>query len=203
MEAYLQVRRWQLDQPPPAAMAVSVNVSPRQLAGDELIGHVRDALASSGLPSSCLVLEITEGAMMHDAEATVRKLEALKALGVRLAVDDFGTGYSSLSYLQRFPIDIVKIDRSFVQAMESGEDRASLPRAIVSLAQTLKLQAVAEGVETAFQLELLSKLGCDFAQGYYLSRPKDGDALGPLIRAGVVPDERHRAHPSSALQGSA
>ena len=100
---------------------------------------------------------------------------------MRLAVDDFGTGYSSLSYLQRFPIDILKIDRSFVSAMGSGQDKASLAGVIVSLAQTLQLQAVAEGVETGGQLELLDRIGCDFAQGYDLSGPMGPVALEELL----------------------
>jgi len=152
---------------------------------------VAAALGTSGLPASSLVLEITEGAMMHDPDGAIRKLAALKALGVRLAVDDFGTGYSSLSYLQRFPIDILKVDRSFVTAIESGPDKASLARAIVSLAQTLRLRAVAEGVETTAQLDVLRHIGCDFAQGYLLGRPMDPEALGELLHgdlsAGVPP----------------
>ncbi len=124
--------------------------------------------------------------MMADTEVAIAKLTALKAMGVRLAIDDFGTGYSSLSYLQRFPVEIVKIDRSFVAAMETDDQKASLPRAIISLARTMQLQVVAEGVETAAQLELLSELGCDFAQGYYLARPQDSEALGCLLRDGSL-----------------
>lgn len=102
---------------------------------------------------------------------------------MRVAVDDFGTGYSSLSYLQRLPIDVLKIDRAFVAAIESTDDKATLARAIVSLAQTLGLDCIAEGVETAVQLEILTQLGCDRAQGYYLSRPTDGEAVGEMLRA--------------------
>ena len=181
--ACTQTRRWQLARPRQPPLSVSVNLSPRQLAHDRVVDDVTEALRESRLPPSSLILEITEGAMMHDTDAAITKLRALKALGVRLAVDDFGTGYSSLSYLQRFPIDILKIDRSFVSAMGSGQDKASLARAIVSLAQTLQLQAVAEGVETAGQLEMLDGLGCDFAQGYYLSRPRDPAALEELLAA--------------------
>ncbi len=123
--------------------------------------------------------------MMHDTTATIHKLTAIKALGVRLAIDDFGTGYSSLSYLQQFPVDIVKIDRSLVAAMGTEEEEASLPKALVSLAQTLHLEAVAEGVETATQLSLLSQLGCDFVQGYDLSRPTDVGAVSELMSDGI------------------
>ena len=179
--ACLQARSWQLTNPSVPARAVSVNLSPRQLKHADIVDQVADALDVSGLSASSLVLEITEGAMMADTEAAIIKLTALKAMGVRLAIDDFGTGYSSLSYLQRFPVDIVKIDRSFVAAMETEDQNASLPRAIISLAQTMQLEVVAEGVETAAQLEILSRLGCDFAQGYYFARPQDSAAMGALL----------------------
>ena len=105
---------------------------------------------------------------------------------MRLAVDDFGTGYSSLSYLQRFPIDILKIDRAFVAAIESDDDKSSLVRAIVSLAKTLQLQAVAEGIETRAQTEILTGLGCDLAQGYYLAHPMDPEALENILHTGFT-----------------
>jgi diguanylate cyclase (GGDEF)-like protein/PAS domain S-box-containing protein len=184
-EACLQARRWQLAHPSVPALAVSVNLSPRQLTHADVVDQVADALDASGLPAASLMLEITEGAMMADTEAAITKLTALKAMGVRLAIDDFGTGYSSLSHLQRFPVDILKIDRSFVAAMEADDQKASLPRAIISLAQTMQLQVVAEGVETAVQLEILSRLGCDFAQGYYFARPQDSAAMGALLHAGL------------------
>src|SRR5439155_21658962 len=111
---------WQDERPHTAPRTVTVNVSPRQLQHDELLEHVADALRTSGIGPACLVLEITETAMMQDTEATIVKLNALRALGVRLAVDDFGTGYSSLSYLQRFPVDILKIDRAFVSGIDDG-----------------------------------------------------------------------------------
>ena len=184
--ACTQARHWQVQHPNHPPLTVSVNVSARQLQADGLIAHVTDALEMSGLPASTLVLEITEGAMMHDTDATIRKLQALKALGVRLAVDDFGTGYSSLSYLQRFPIDILKIDRAFVAAIESDDDKSSLVRAIVSLAKTLQLQAVAEGIETRAQTEILTGLGCDLAQGYYLAHPMDPEALENILHTGFT-----------------
>ena len=184
--ACTQARRWQVRHPYDPPLTVSVNLSPRQLHADGLISHVTDALEMSGLPASTLVLEITEGTMMHDTDATIRKLQALKALGVRLAVDDFGTGYSSLSYLQRFPIDILKIDRAFVAAIGSDDDKSSLVRAIVSLAKTLQLQAVAEGIETRAQTEILTGLGCDLAQGYYLAHPMDPEALENILHTGFT-----------------
>jgi diguanylate cyclase (GGDEF)-like protein/PAS domain S-box-containing protein len=185
--ACMQARRWQLEHRSDPPLTVSVNLSPRQLQSDELIAHVTDALEASGLPASSLILEITEGAVMHDAETSIRRLRDLKALGVRLAVDDFGTGYSSLSYLQRFPIDILKIDRAFVATIGSDDSQSSLVPAIVSLAKTMRLQAVAEGVETATQADFLARLGCDLAQGYHLARPMDVDALEDLLRSGLSP----------------
>jgi diguanylate cyclase (GGDEF)-like protein len=168
-------------------LSVSVNLSPRQLQDDRLLDIVSGALATSGLPATSLVLEVTEGAMMVDSEAAIARLHSLKGLGIRIAVDDFGTGYSSLSYLQRFPIDVLKIDRSFVSSIESSEDSSSLVRTIISLAATLRLQAVAEGIETAAQRDLLAALGCDLAQGYYFAKPMDAMSLEAMLAAGPPP----------------
>jgi predicted signal transduction protein with EAL and GGDEF domain len=186
--ACVQVRHWQVQHPRHATLSVSVNLSPHQLTSDVVVGEVRDVLDVSGLPASSLILEITEGVMMHDTEATIQRLRALKALGVRLAVDDFGTGYSSLSYLQRFPIDILKIDRSFVAAIDSGQDEHSLARPIVSLARSLHLQTVAEGVETGAQADVLGHMRCDLAQGFYLAVPQGAEAIGALLGdEGILP----------------
>jgi diguanylate cyclase (GGDEF)-like protein len=180
--ACTQVRAWQRSHPDFEPLTVSVNVSPRQLQSDELIGDVEASLRESGLAPAALVLEITETAMMCDTDATIRRLEALRALGVRLAVDDFGTGYSSLSYLQRFPVDTLKIDRSFVSTVGSESVDVSLAPAIVSLANTLHLTAVAEGVETELQAEVLATLGCQFAQGFLFSRPLAPGAVAEVLR---------------------
>jgi diguanylate cyclase (GGDEF)-like protein/PAS domain S-box-containing protein len=188
-EACAQTQQWQRRFPSAAALTISVNVSPRQLQHDVLVDHVREALERSGLPARSLVLEITETAMMHETDATIDKLLALKALGVRLAVDDFGTGYSSLSYLQRFPVDILKIDRSFVAAMEEEAENSSLAPAIVSLAHTLRLDAVAEGVETIGQADALAGLGCDLAQGFYFSRPVDANEVTKLLQPAALSAE--------------
>jgi EAL domain-containing protein (putative c-di-GMP-specific phosphodiesterase class I) len=184
--ACAQARSWQLQHPKCAGLKLSVNLSPRQLQADDLLDEVSEALAASGLPPSTLVLEITEGAMMNDAEAAIVKLHALKALGVKLAVDDFGTGYSSLSYLQRFPIDILKVDQAFVSEIETKDEQASLVAAIMSLARSLRLHAVAEGVETARQAEVLMALGCEYGQGYYFARPMHASLLTPMLESGVV-----------------
>jgi diguanylate cyclase (GGDEF)-like protein len=159
-----------------ADLAVSVNLAPRQLLGGSIVDDVVATLDESGLEPSALILEITEGAMMEDPDVAIETLLALKRVGVRLAVDDFGTGYSSLSYLQRFPIDIIKIDRSFVEQLD-GNPRDSLLPAIVGLSQSLGLTPVAEGVETASQIAGLLDLECDLAQGFHLARPMDARSL--------------------------
>jgi EAL domain-containing protein (putative c-di-GMP-specific phosphodiesterase class I) len=150
---------------------VSVNLSGVQLADPQVVVHVRDALRVSGLQPSRLVLEITESVVMQNSADNMRRLRALRDLGVRLAVDDFGTGYSSLAYLRAFPVDELKIDRSFVAAMGDDDDSLALVRTIVQLAESLSLQTVAEGVETAAQYDALQSLGCQRVQGYFISPP--------------------------------
>ena len=179
--ACTQARRWQTEHPASTQLSVSVNVSGRQLHTDALLDDVSHALSESGLPAANLILEITETAMMHDTEASLRRLEVLKASGLRLAVDDFGTGYSSLSYLQRFPVEILKIDRAFVATIATNPSAVSLAPAILSLARTLQLRAVAEGVETSIQADALAALGCELAQGYYFSVPISARAVSDLL----------------------
>jgi diguanylate cyclase (GGDEF)-like protein/PAS domain S-box-containing protein len=182
-EACSRVRRWQIEYPEYVSLSASVNLSPQQLQDPHLIADVADALLMSGLAPADLTLEITEGAMMRDTDAALSSLEGLKALGVRLAVDDFGIGHSSLSYLQRFPIDVLKIDKSFVWEIEGSPEDSALTRAIVRLAQTLHLTAVAEGVETIGQASALRALGCEVGQGFYFARPMAAEALGELLDA--------------------
>ncbi|MCU7839925.1 MAG: EAL domain-containing protein [Candidatus Thiodiazotropha sp. (ex Troendleina suluensis)] len=150
---------------------VSVNLSPRQLSHPEITKQVIEALHENGLEADSLVLELTESALMQHPEQAARSLAELKSMGVRLSVDDFGTGHSSLSYLRRFPLDCVKVDRSFVQDIPDNEEAAALVGAIVHLAHSLKMVVVAEGVETAAQLEFLRQAGCEGAQGYLLGKP--------------------------------
>ncbi|HEX4490190.1 MAG TPA: EAL domain-containing protein [Acidimicrobiia bacterium] len=162
-----------------AAPAVTVNMSPRQLLDADLPARVDALLRRCGLEPGRLILEITEHALIKDPEAAAAQLQCLSRLGVRLAVDDFGTGYSSLAYLQQFPIDMLKIDRSFVSDM--ARSGASLAAAIVQIAHTLGLVPIAEGVETDAQVAALSGLGCDLAQGFLLGRPLDADSTRELL----------------------
>ena len=157
---------------PPLTM--SVNLSVKQLQSETIVEDVRDALESSGLPPSALVLEITETVMMADTDIAIRRLHELKSLGVRLAMDDFGTGYSSLSYLSRFPVDILKMDRSF---LSSDHDESGLAAAIVALGNTLNLDVVAEGIELPEQILSLRDLGCELGQGFLFAKPMNQEAL--------------------------
>jgi EAL domain-containing protein (putative c-di-GMP-specific phosphodiesterase class I) len=154
---------------PPETIRVGVNLSVRQLQRPELITEVYDALKSSGLPPELLVLELTESVMMRDVDLSTRRLGELKELGVLLALDDFGTGYSSLNYLQRFPVDILKMDKSFTDALGQGRN-ALLTEAIVGLSKVLDLEQIAEGIEDRAQADRLLELGCVLGQGFLFSR---------------------------------
>src|SRR5206468_2536873 len=158
-------------------LALSVNLSVRQLQSDSIVADVRTALEKSGLSPSSLVLEITESVMMSDTDFAVQRLEDLKALGVRLAMDDFGTGYSSLSYLSRFPVDILKMDRSFVGAGEN----VALQSAIIALGASLELEVVAEGIELPEQEQSLHDLGCELGQGFLFARPMGTSDLATFL----------------------
>ncbi|HTZ86812.1 MAG TPA: EAL domain-containing protein [Solirubrobacteraceae bacterium] len=164
-------------------LGVAVNVSARQLDTEDLVGDVRDALAGSGLSPDALTLEITETALMRDADAAMRKLRSLKHLGVRVAIDDFGTGYSSLAYLRQFPADVLKIDRSFVEGVATGPDCVALIETLVTLGRSLRIDTLAEGVEEAIQLHALQGLGCDLGQGYLFSRPVSPGSIPRLAAA--------------------
>jgi len=176
---------------------VSVNVSARQFADQGFADNVRRVLASSGLESSALTLELTETALLRRDDRLHSDLAELKAIGVKLAIDDFGTGYSSLSYLRELPIDMVKMDKSFVDGIAESEQRLALAEGIVQLARTLRLEVVAEGIETEVQRDLLTSMGCHYGQGYLLAMPlppsqaeelaRDGHADATLIPAAPVP----------------
>ncbi|HEV3231651.1 MAG TPA: EAL domain-containing protein [Candidatus Dormibacteraeota bacterium] len=169
---------------------ISVNLSARQLQGPDLPGQVAASLKSSGLDPECLTLELTETSLMQDTEGTIEQLHGLKKLGIRLAIDDFGTGYSSLGYLKRFPIDALKIDRSFVTGIGRGSEESALAGAIITLAETLRLVTVAEGIEEVGQLAELRRLNCRRGQGYLFSKPMPPADLEDFIRAGAARPER-------------
>lgn len=183
-ESCIQAARW--NRLGLSALSISVNVAAKQLDGEALLDDVRTALQISGLDPRRLILEITESDMMTDLDEALRKLNALKTLGVRLAIDDFGTGYSSLSQLQFFPVDELKIDRSFVSRIEQGDREAAFVRTIVSLAKSLSMEVVAEGVESDDQQQFLHAVGCDLGQGYLYSRP-----IGAADVERFVEDARH------------
>jgi diguanylate cyclase (GGDEF)-like protein/PAS domain S-box-containing protein len=180
-EACRQAKAWQERWPARSPLTIAVNLYARQLQHPGIVEEVVAALAAAELDPQSLVLEITETAVMEQLDAAITILTELRQLGVRLALDDFGTGYSSLSYLQRFPVDILKIDRSFVAGVAGSVEESALARAIVTLGQTLGLETVAEGVETAEQLAALRELGCQLGQGYYFARPLGPAAVDALL----------------------
>lgn len=182
------------------SFTMAVNLSPLQVADAGLVRLVAEVIAGSGLPPECLELEITETALMEDAASAVTILESLKGLGVSLSIDDFGTGYSSLSYLKRFPVDTLKIDRSFVADLSDSNDDAII-KAIISLASALNLKTIAEGVETADSASRLVDLGCGLAQGFYFARPAPArtiDALLDIASAAQVPGAKEPTRPAPA-----
>ena len=178
-EACFHARLWQ-HQHDLVHLRMSVNISVRHFQDDNFIDDISTALSATGFDPTCLVLEITENVLIKDAESVIERMLELRALGVKFAIDDFGTGYSSLSYIKRFPIDILKIDKSFVDGVI--EDQA-LAEVIVQLGRTLNLQTVAEGIEQALQVETLRSFGCQFGQGFYLSRPLPGNKVGDFLAA--------------------
>jgi diguanylate cyclase (GGDEF)-like protein len=167
--ACLQNQAWQ--QAGLGKLRVAVNLSARQFGAANLVEQIRAVLEETGLAPACLEIELTESLFMSDVTLAVELLHSMKALGVNLSIDDFGTGYSSLSYLSRFPIDVLKIDRSFVAAITRDSNDAAIVDSIIALAHNLKLAVIAEGVETEEQLDYLRRHGCDEMQGYYFSRP--------------------------------
>ena len=169
--------------PEGAALHIAVNLSARQLQRPEIVREIAQMLLETGLPPGCLVLEITESVMMQDMALSNERLTQLKHLGVLLAVDDFGTGYSSLNYIRRFPVDILKVDKSFVDGVSEGGEESALTAAIIELAGILNLRPVAEGIERADQLDKLLELRCELGQGYYFSRPLPIEGVEELLRA--------------------
>jgi EAL domain-containing protein (putative c-di-GMP-specific phosphodiesterase class I) len=163
------------------AVSMSVNLSARQFQQADLVEEVEAILVSTGVDPAQVCLEITESLAMEDICRTTAVLQRLKAIGVRLAIDDFGTGYSSLGYLKQFPVDVVKIDRSFVDGLDGDAVDSAIVAAVINLADAVGMTTVAEGVETQGQLDHLARLGCAAVQGYYLARPMAADAVERLL----------------------
>jgi EAL domain-containing protein (putative c-di-GMP-specific phosphodiesterase class I) len=191
MAACRQLAAWEAMLPAGRVPAVAVNVSGRQLDDPACLADVAEALTTFGVQPGRLTLEITETALARDAVSARATLVALRALGVRVAIDDFGTGYSSLGYLQQFPVDVLKIDKRFIDGVASGGSDAALARTIIALATSLGLRTVAEGVEQERQQAALHALGCEFAQGYLFARPMPASDLTPWF-------VRHAASPATA-----
>jgi EAL domain-containing protein (putative c-di-GMP-specific phosphodiesterase class I) len=180
-EACRQGSRWVNEYGGEFGLSITVNLSIRQFQQSELVKIVAEMLNQSLLPPQCLILEITETLMIQNTEAMIEKLQALKDLGIRLAIDDFGTGYSSLSYLHRFPVDILKIDRSFIEKINQGKEGRAVARAIIMMGDSLNLRVIAEGIENAEQIVALKHLGCESGQGYYFSKPLAEEAMNEFL----------------------
>src|SRR5690606_14208974 len=182
--AFAAARVWNSGREMP--LRIAVNLSPLLFLGDDIVAHIAHLLRDANLPPTQVELEITESVFLGDSERAVSILREFKALGVWLAMDDFGTGYSSLSYLRRFPLDIIKIDRSLVTGLEHEEELAMIARAVISLGQSLRKTVVAEGVENEAQFDFLRYQGCHEFQGYLFSQPVEADAIARLLDAGGV-----------------
>ena len=163
-------------------LVVAVNLSGVEFKRGNLVESVTHTLARTGLPATCLELELTESMLMHDVENVISTLQRLKALGVRLSIDDFGTGYSCLSYLTRFDVDTLKIDQSFVRQLHLGDQHAAIIRAVIQMAHSLDLATIAEGVEDAEVVAFLRAHACDQAQGYFFSKPLPAEDFARFVR---------------------
>jgi predicted signal transduction protein with EAL and GGDEF domain len=192
-EACTQAAVWQRYAKPGAAFSVGVNISARQVTPG-LVDVVAAAIAEASIPPSALLLEMTESVLLGRADEAVEVLQALKRLGVRIAIDDFGKGFSSLSYLSRFPVDVLKIDKDFIADADNAGQRAELARTIVHLGRSLRLATIAEGIETQAQRQALMDMGCEFGQGYLFSRPLPANGVTVLLQGG-------RPHPEEVAVG--
>src|SRR6185437_12946230 len=194
-EACCDMSRWRKQSSGNRNLVVSVNLSIKQFMQPNLVEQIGNLLQELKIAPESLKLEITESTVMEDPTATVGMLQQLRALGIRLAIDDFGTGYSSLSYLHRFPLDALKIDRTFISGISGHADGMEIARTIMPLAKNLHLDVVAEGVETAEQAEELKKLECKYAQGFYFSKPLPRDQAEALISEPGAWDKAKQFHP--------
>jgi EAL domain-containing protein (putative c-di-GMP-specific phosphodiesterase class I) len=190
-EACRQMALWKVQFQASAPEIISVNLSARQFAQPDLVSQLAQVLHETGLAARQLKLEMTESLVMQNVETTSEMLKGMKALGVLLGIDDFGTGYSSLSYLSRFPIDTLKVDSSFVSRIGEDKENLEIVRTIITLAHNLKMNVIAEGVETVEQLSQLRDLGCEYGQGYYFSRPVSAEEASHLI-ADLLPPARDK-----------
>ena len=184
-EACRQLKEWQLGTPTAEHLWVSVNLSAVQLVHPPLVGEIGDVLRESGLEPRCLLLELTEGMAMENPTEAQTVLMQIRALGVRVSVDDFGTGHSALAYLRQFPLDSLKVDRSFVRGIENNPDMASILGAVTTMTRQLGLQMVAEGIEKDEQLELVRSVDCEFGQGFLFSKPVDPARAASMVRDGL------------------
>ena len=172
---------------------MSVNLSGKHFAHPALVDQIKGILEETQIDPRSLKLELTESAIMENAETAIEMLRQINELGVQISIDDFGTGYSSLSYLHRFPIDLLKVDRSFVSSMEDGTENGEIVRTVIALAKTLGLSVVAEGIESIHQFHQLRILGCEFGQGYLFSRPVPVDEVEKILAdkdrwQNIIPD---------------
>src|ERR1700680_3655575 len=181
-EACRQISEWRAGLIAHRHLTISVNLSAKQFLQPNLVEDIKKLLGELALSPEALKLEITESTVMADPSAAVEMLQQIKSLGIHLAIDDFGTGYSSLSYLHRFPLDTLKIDRSFISSMDDGGDGMEIARTILPMAKNLRLDVVAEGVETIEQFEQLKKFNCAFGQGFYFSRPLSAEGISTLLK---------------------
>jgi EAL domain-containing protein (putative c-di-GMP-specific phosphodiesterase class I) len=179
------------------AIGMAVNVSARQLDSDRIIDDVSNALNASGLAPAALTLEITETTLMRDAQDTVRRLTEIKALGVRVAIDDFGTGYSSLSHLRHFPVDALKIDRSFITGLAHNLEGESLIRTLVQLGKALSIETIAEGIEQPGELSLLQGEDCDGGQGFLFAKPLASGAVEAFLSKSARDASARRSRPGA------
>jgi EAL domain-containing protein (putative c-di-GMP-specific phosphodiesterase class I) len=183
-QAAKQARKWQ--QRFDENLSISVNLSAAQLQHLDLVDEVAQVVRDEQLDPRSLVLEITESLLMYDMDETKKKLAELRSFGVRVAIDDFGTGFSSLSYLHRFPVDVLKVDKSFIDDISNDGDKAALARAIIKLAETLNLETVAEGIEQEDQADYLRMCGCRLGQGYLFTHPLDPRAMEAFLSEHTV-----------------
>jgi len=185
-EACRQISDWRAAVETQSHLTISVNLSAKQFLQPNLVADIKKLLRELALPPEALKLEITESTVMADPSAAVEMLQQIKSLGIRLAIDDFGTGYSSLSYLHRFPLDTLKIDRSFISSMGDDGEGMEIARTILPMANNLRLDVVAEGVETLQQVAMLKKLHCKFGQGFYFSKPLSAEGIATLLAGGLT-----------------